>query len=453
MKLSLERIAEWCESDSGRNPGVLIESYSTDTRTIAPGALYIALIGPNHDGHDYVSAAFERGAAAALVSRRVEAAGPLLLVEDTLAALQRLARKAREAWGRAQRRTVIGITGSAGKTTTKDAVAAVLATRFRTGKTTGNFNNHIGVPLSVLHLPDDADVAVLEIGMNHAGEIRDLCRIAQPGIGLVTNIGTAHIEAFESIDGIALAKRELVEALPPEGTAILNADDERVRRFASIHPGRSLLYGASSEAGIRAEDVKIGVDGSRFRLDGAEFACPLPARGGMLTALSALACAKALGLDPAAPDIRDAIASLHPPKMRLERIDRGGVTIWNDCYNSNPEAAKMMVELLAATPAQRRIAVLGEMRELGRWSEELHREVGAAAAKAGIDEVVGIHGFARSLVDAAVESGLPAGSARFFEESPEAGLFLRRFARAGDAVLFKGSRGTRVELALEEYLK
>jgi UDP-N-acetylmuramoyl-tripeptide--D-alanyl-D-alanine ligase len=453
MNLPLEQIADWCESDSGRVPGVLIDSFSTDTRTITPGALYIALSGPNHDGHDYVAAAFERGAAAALVSRPVDAAGPTLQVENTLAGLQRLARKAREAWGRAAKRAVIGVTGSAGKTTTKDAVAAVLSAQLSVGKTTGNFNNHIGVPLSVLHLPDQAGVAVLEIGMNHAGEIRELCRIAQPGIALVTNVGTAHIEAFDSIDGIALAKRELVEALPPEGTAILNADDERVRQFGSIHPGRTVLYGTSDGAHIRATNVRIGVDGARFVLDEIEYSCPLPARGGLLTALSALACAKVLGLDLADPAIRDAIASLHPPKMRFERIDHNGSVVWNDCYNSNPEAAKMMVELLAATPARRRIAVLGEMRELGRWSEELHREVGIAVARSGLDAVVGIHGFAKSLVDAAVENGLPAGSAHFFEDSPQAGRFVREMVQEGDAVLFKGSRGTRVELALEEYLK
>jgi UDP-N-acetylmuramoyl-tripeptide--D-alanyl-D-alanine ligase len=347
---------------------------------------------------------------------------------------------------------VIGITGSAGKTTTKEAIAALLATSLRVGKTSGNFNNHIGVPLSILNMPDDAQVAVLEIGMNHPGEIRDLAALAQPHIGVVTNIGTAHIESFDSIDGIARAKHELIEALPADGIAILNADDERVRAFAETYPGRSILYGTREGADVRATDVSYHADGCEFTLEGmGQFQCPLPASGGLMTVLAALATARAFGLDAA--QLKDAVAALEPPKMRLQRIERNGMLIWDDCYNSNPEAACMMLDLLAHTPATRRIAVLGEMRELGTWAEELHAQVGRHAVQCEVSVLVGIRGAARHLVDAARDAGLPAGAAYFFDEPQAAGQFLKTLARPGDSILFKGSRGTRVELALEEFLR
>lgn len=433
-------------------PGVVVTSYGMDTRTLQPGALFFALQGETQDGHAHVAAAFERGALAAVVTHPVDCPGTQLVVNDTLLALQALARAARERWGEDRSRRVVAITGSAGKTTTKEAIAAVLSTSLRIGKTSGNFNNHIGVPLSILSVPDDAQVAVLEIGMSHPGEIRTLAAIAQPHVGVVTNVGTAHIESFDSIDGIARAKFELIEALPADGVAILNGDDERVRRFAETFSGRSILYGTQDNAEVRASGIAWHADGCEFTLEGSgRFRCPLPARGGLMTALAALATARAFGINLS--DMKDAIAALQPPNMRLQRIECDGMVIWDDCYNSNPEAACMMLDLLAVTPAGRRIAVLGEMRELGTWAEELHREVGRHAVQCGVSVLVGIRGAARCLVDAAREAGLPAGAAYFFEEPRAAGQFLKTFARPGDSILFKGSRGTRVELALEEFLR
>jgi UDP-N-acetylmuramoyl-tripeptide--D-alanyl-D-alanine ligase len=434
------------------DPGMPLASYSIDTRKLQPGALFFALPGETHDGHEHVAAAFSAGALAAVVTHAIDHSGPQLMVRDTLAALQQLARAARERWGEDGSRRVVGITGSAGKTTTKEAVAALLSTSLRTGKTSGNFNNHIGVPLSILNLPDDAQAAVLEIGMNHAGEIRDLARLARPHIGVVTNVGTAHIESFDSIDAIASAKRELIEALPADGIAVLNADDARVRRFAEDHSGRSILYGTHEDAELRATGIAWHADGCEFTLGAAgRFHCPLPARAGLMTALAALATAHALGLDLA--DLKDAVAALEPLSMRLQRIERNGMVIWDDCYNSNPEAACMMLDLLAVTPGVRRIAVLGEMRELGTWAEELHREVGRHAVQCEVSVLVGIRGAARYLVDAARLAGMPAGATHFFEEPQAAGHFLKSIARPGDSLLFKGSRGTRVEQALEEFLR
>ncbi len=449
MTLSIAECARWlgvrAEGDRG------ITSVSTDTRTLEPGALFVALKGETHDGHDHVAAAFEKGAAAAVVSRPVEGKGPLLMVADTLEAMQRLAGAARERWGGSSPgRTLVAVTGSAGKTTTKDAIAGVLETRFKTAKTSGNLNNHIGVPLSLLNMPDEADVAVIELGMNHAGEIRSLAAIARPRIGVVTNAGTAHIENFGSRDGVARAKRELIEALPPDGIAVLNADDPRVKAFSNIHPGRSVYYGFSKAAHVRAESAEFLPEGTRLKVaDVGSFFCPLPSLGGLMAALAALAVAQAMGMDLAAAG--EALGGIKPAKMRLQRLEARGATIWDDSYNSNPEAAMMMLDMLAATPASRRIAILGEMRELGNWSAELHREVGRHAAARGVDLLVGIAGDARLLAEAAAAAGL-AGKVSFYEDPREAGRALRGMIGPGDALLFKGSRGTRVELALEELL-
>jgi UDP-N-acetylmuramoyl-tripeptide--D-alanyl-D-alanine ligase len=227
-----------------------ISGWSIDSRTLNPGDAFFALRGPTHDGHDHVARAFEQGAALAIVDHETGASGVQLKVPDTTVALEQLGRAVRARWNG----TAIGVTGSAGKTTTKDTIASLVATRCRTGKTTGNFNNHLGVPLSILRLPDDSRVAVLELGMNHAGEIRFLSGIAKPSIGVVTNVGWAHTENFpDGIEGVALAKRELIEELPADGVAVLNGDDPRVREFAKVHPGRSILFGLNGDAEVRAE--------------------------------------------------------------------------------------------------------------------------------------------------------------------------------------------------------
>jgi UDP-N-acetylmuramoyl-tripeptide--D-alanyl-D-alanine ligase len=424
-----------------------VTGWSVDTRTLAPGDLFFALRGPNHDGHDYVARAMEMGAAAAVVERGGAASGNVLVVEDVLDALQRLAAWARTEWGG----RVIGVTGSAGKTTAKDAIAHLLAGELPTGKSIGNLNNHVGVPLSLLRLPADCRVAVLEMGMNHAGEIRALAAIAKPDIGVVTNVGWAHVEAFDSIEGVALAKSELIESLDPKtGLAVLNADDPRVLRFRKIHRGRSITFGMSAGADVRAEQVELQPDGARFRVDGVEFHTALAGRHGVMNLLAAIAVAGIFDIPP--ERLRDRVASFTVGKMRGERMERDGVVIWNDCYNSNPEAVRAMLEVLRTTPARRHMAVLGEMLELGRESEALHRQVGRTAAESRLDALIGVHGDARFLVEEALDSGMRPETARFFEEPDAAGEFLKQNVVAGDAVLFKGSRGVRIEQALEKLL-
>lgn len=421
-----------------------ITGWSIDSRTVAPGDLFFALRGPNHDGNAYVDEVLRKGAVAAVANETRP--GVVLTVPDTLEALQATAVWALGKWGG----EVIGVTGSAGKTSTKDVIAAMLASRLKVGKTIGNLNNHVGVPLSILRLPCEARVAVLEMGMNHAGEIRALCAMAKPRIGVVTNVGHAHMEAFDSIEGVAAAKRELIESLPEDGVAVLNADDPLVSKFAQVHRGRTITFGINSPADVRAEQVRITDGGVSFHADGVPFESTLVGRHSVLNILAGFAVASLYGIRPA--QLTEVVKNLAAPSMRGQRLVHEGVAILNDCYNSNPDAARTMIDVLRDTPAKRRIAVLGEMLELGRWSESLHRDVGSYVAKGGIDVLVGIRGEACHLVDAARQAGLAVDAAFFFPDAGAAGEHLRRIAQPGDVILFKGSRGTHVEHALERFV-
>jgi UDP-N-acetylmuramoyl-tripeptide--D-alanyl-D-alanine ligase len=438
MTLNLQEVARAMRAGGDPRP-VEVTGWSVDTRTQNAGDVYFALRGPNYDGHNFIAAALEKGAAAVVVERHRGAANELL-VDDSQKALEDLGAWARLNWGG----EVIGVTGSAGKTTTKDAIAHLLAAEMPVGKTVGNFNNHVGVPLSILRLPDHCRAAVLEIGMNHAGEIRELAAIAKPQIGVVTNVGYAHVEFFESIEGVAAAKRELIESLPGDGVAVLNADDPRVARFADAHPGRTVTFGFAETADVRAQSMQATADGARFRALGVDFETGLTGAHAVSNLLAAIAVAREFGIAP--ERLREPVRTFTVGKMRGERMEHNGITIWNDCYNANPEAVESMIGVLTQTPAARRIAVLGEMLELGQASDALHRQVGRFAAEHGIDLVIGVHGSARALVDAA------GAAARFFEEPAAAGDFVRSIARPGDAILFKGSRGVRMELALERVL-
>ncbi|HEV8041427.1 MAG TPA: UDP-N-acetylmuramoyl-tripeptide--D-alanyl-D-alanine ligase [Bryobacteraceae bacterium] len=432
-----------------------ITGWSVDSRTVQPGDLFFALPGPNHDGNAYIDEGFRKGAVAAIAhpehgsparKQGDMAAGEVLTVPDTLAALQDLATWARNQWGG----QVVGVTGSAGKTTTKDVIASMLALRMPVAKNIGNLNNHVGLPLSILRMLSDARVAVLELAMNHAGEIRRLSQIARPNIGVVTNVGHAHMEAFDSIEGIAAAKRELIEALPADGVAVLNFDDPLVLPFSEIHAGRTITFGFNAGAGIRAtnfEDTSIGIS---FSVDGVQFTSPLHGRHSVSNFLAGIAVAGLFGIRPR--ELTEVVRGIPPGPMRGERILHNGILILNDCYNSNPDAARAMLDVLRDTQAKRRIAVLGEMLELGRWSGALHRGVGTYVAEQGIDVLVGIRGAASNLVDAAKEAGQAANAAFFFDDPATAGDQLRKIAQAGDVILFKGSRGTHVERALERFL-
>ncbi len=404
MKIPLRRVAEIL--GVGVESEAMVTGWSVDSRTLQPGDLFFALRGPVHDGHAFAEEVLGKGAVAVIADRRVNS--PALHVEDSLKALQTLASQAREMWGG----EVVAVTGSAGKTTTKDMIAAMLSVGIATAKSEGNLNNQVGLPLSLLRLDETARVAVIELGMNHAGEIRDLAGIAKPNVGVVTNVGYAHIEYFDSVEDIAAAKRELIDALPPDGTAVLNADDPRVAGFT--HPGRTIFYGQSPNADVRAEDVVYSADGVRFRVGETFFESALTGRHSVSNMLAGIAVAGLYGIEPGS--LKKTIQELLPAKMRGEHFHHQGVLVYNDCYNSNPDAVRAMLDVLKDTPARRRIAVLGEMLELGRWAEPLHRDVGTYAAEQGIDVLVGIRGAACCTLDAAMRAGLrPA--LRFFSRT------------------------------------
>jgi UDP-N-acetylmuramoyl-tripeptide--D-alanyl-D-alanine ligase len=449
MDLSLADVqqatgADWLGARSAM--AARAHGWSIDTRTLAPGDLFFAIRGDRFDGHAFTKTALEHGAVAAMVSE-IGAERPLLKVADTLDALQQLAQWARRRWGK----PVVAITGSAGKTSTKDIVSELLAVRLRVGKTTGNLNNHIGLPLTLLRIPDDAEVAVVELGMNHAGEIRRLAALAEPQFGLVTNVGYAHVESFDSIEGVAAAKRELIESLPRAGVAILNADDELVRKFREVHSGRTLTYGFAGDADIRATEVDMHAEGVAFTVNGVRFHSRLTGRHSISNLLAGLAVASLF--DIALSELVRVVGELTPGKMRGERSHWRGATILNDSYNSNPEAARRMIDVLASEAAVRKVAVLGEMLELGSMSETLHRELGSYAAHAGVNALLGIRGAAAFLVDQARRAGMPESDVYFFEDPDTAGDFLRGWVRPGDALLFKGSRGTQVERALAKMVQ
>lgn len=451
MKLPLARVAEFI-SGRGKFPRAAVaEGYSIDSRTLRPGELFFAVKGERLDGHDFVAQALERAAVAAVVQtgrmKSFPAGSPLIGVEDTLIALQALAASVRRAWGK----PVVGITGSAGKTTTKEAIAHLLATRFRVHKSEGNLNNHFGLPLMLLRLEPEHEVAVIEMGMSHLGEIRGLAGIAQPEIGVVTCVAPVHLEFFESVAEIARAKHELVEALPASGTAVLNADDEYVSQFGRGFAGKVVTFGVKTPANVRAERIELrGAKGSAFEIvagGGREPATlPLVGAHNIPNALAAVAVALEAGIPLV--EAAAALADLAPAEKRGQLLEVAGATVINDCYNSNPKALDAMVDTLLALPAQRRIVVAGEMLELGPTAPELHRECGRRMAKQGVSLLLGVRGAAEHMVEGARKAGLRA---EFMATPEEAGDWLSREARAGDAILLKASRGVRLEKALERW--
>ena len=370
-----------------------------------------------------------------------------------LRAMQTLAREVRRMWGGgAANRRVIGITGSAGKTTTKEMVATVLAARFNVLKSAGNLNNHFGVPLQLLRLEPEHEVAVIEMGMNHAGELTTLAKIAEPDWAVVSNVAAVHLEFFpEGIAGIAKAKYELVQSLPPDGLAFLNADDEYVSAMARGMGDRAVMYGLAQTAQVRATEIEDhGLYGTSFRViamsedDALPVTLHLPGSHNVMNALAAVAVGVQSGMRVI--DCLDTLTVMGPTEKRGNLLTWYGASIINDTYNSNPAALRSMIAALAQTPAERRVLIAGEMLELGPEAEAFHRQCGMHAAALGIDVVIGVRGLASELANAATEGGADAS----FVDHPEAaGEWMRDHLRKGDVVLLKASRGVRLERALD----
>jgi UDP-N-acetylmuramoyl-tripeptide--D-alanyl-D-alanine ligase len=449
MKLMLSKIAEFVSGAGDFPAEEVTQGYSIDSRTVGAGQLFFAVKGERLDGHDFVEQALAKGAVAAVVRDdqvgRYPGRARLLVVEDTLVALQTLATAVRKRWGK----PLVAVTGSAGKTTTKEAIAHVLSGRLRVMRSEGNFNNHFGLPLMLLKLEPEYDVAVIEMGMSHAGEIRALAKIAHPEIGVVTNVAPVHLEFFDSLAGIARAKYELIESLPANGTAVLNGDDDYVSQFGRGFKGKVVMYGTRATADVRAENVQ-----SRGR-EGVEFdvvigavrehaTLPLIGEHNVLNALAAVAVGVERGMKPS--EAVGALATLSAADKRGQVLQLGNITVINDCYNSNPKALEAMVDALAAMAAKRRIVVAGEMLELGPAGEEMHRKAGEHIAGKKIDVLLGVRGLAESMVGAARDAGIRA---EFVTASEDAGEWLAREARDGDVVLLKGSRGVKLEKAIE----
>src|SRR6202789_3730718 len=413
MKLLLSRIAEFLQASGQYDGQATAQGYSIDSRTVLAGEVFFAVKGERLDGHDFVEQALGRGASAAVVQRdelaRYAKPAGLLAVGDTLIALQTLATAVRKIWGK----TAIGVTGSMGKTTTKEAMAHLLATKYRVHRTKGNFNNHFGFPLGLLRLEPEYDVAVGEMGMSHSGEIAALARIALPNQGVVTNVAPVHLESFDSIAGIAHAKYELIEALPHGGTAVLNADDEYVSQFGRDFKGKVVMFGFKATAEVRAENLEaLGSEGSRFDLVSHEVRqtvqSPLLGKHNVYNVLAAAAIALEHGITPS--EIAASLPSLQPADKRGQVVQLGNITVLYDCYNSSPKALMAAVDTLVAMPGRRRIVVAGEMLELGASAEQLHQEGGLymARAQAGgrVDFLLGVRGLAKPMVEAAGEAGL-----------------------------------------------
>jgi UDP-N-acetylmuramoyl-tripeptide--D-alanyl-D-alanine ligase len=451
MKLTLSRIAGFISATGEFEAQPIASGYSIDSRTIQKGELFFAVKGERLDGHDYVEQALAKEAVAAVVQKdqlvRYSTKSQLLVVDDSLLALQNLAAAVRRLWGK----PLVGVTGSAGKTTTKDAIAQLLSTKFQVLKSEGNFNNHFGLPLMLLKLQPEHDTAVIEMGMSHAGEIAALAKIAQPNIGVVTNVAAVHLEFFHSVADIARAKYELVASLPMGGTAILNADDEYVSQFGRDFHGKVVRYGLRSSADVWAEHIESrGPEGSTFDLIAGSsrehVTLPLVGSHNIYNALAAVAVALERGITAA--DAAKALASLAPSDKRGQVVKVDNITVINDCYNSNPKALESMVSALAAMPARRHIVVAGEMLELGSAGPEMHRRAGSYIAEQKIDLLIGVRGLAQQMVDAALKAGM---NADFVSTPEEAGEWLAKEAKPGDIVLLKASRGVKLELALEKW--
>jgi len=433
---------------------------SIDTRTLAPGELYIGIRGERLDGADFAQAAIDAGAAGLVLPRRrgrsLAGGTPAVVIEvdDTTAALQALAHAVRIESGT----KVVAITGSAGKTTTKEVTAEFLAARYRVVRNRGNLNNHIGLPLSLMELTTRPEIAVVELGMSHAGEIGTLVSIAQPEIRVWTNVGEAHLGSFDSVEGIANAKAEILEGATAASVLVANADDERIVARAAWFRGRVVTFGIERDADVGATAVvDHGIEGVHARVStprgDMDLTTPLVGRANLANVLAATAVAVEFGIPLDA--IAERAARLQPASRRgqIVRLPKG-VTVIDDSYNANPLAMRRALEVLrTAEGASRRVAVLGEMLELGGGAVALHQEVGATAAASRVDLLLTVGGApAMALADAAVAAGMPRERVRHVATSQEAADLAAQLVEPGDLVLVKGSRGVGTE-AVTERLK
>jgi UDP-N-acetylmuramoyl-tripeptide--D-alanyl-D-alanine ligase len=438
MHLTFRQIAEMTGGEIVQGPDVATDSVVIDSREVKPDSVFFAITGERLDGHQFLTQALATAAGAVVsqVPENVPAGKGIIRVADTTAALQNMARSIRERYPF----TLIAITGSAGKTTTKEMIATLVGSERRTFKSWGNFNNLIGCPLCIDNTPDDAEVVVSEMGMNHKGEIARLAGLTHPDVGVYTNIGPVHIEFFGTIEKIAEAKRELLENVKAGGTIVINVDNEYVMNISRGFEGRKVTYGIDNDAEFRASNIRErGLLGTNFEVAGHTFELSLPGRHNLENLLAAIAAARTIGISW--DGIERGVRALKPAYHRGIILEAGGTTIYDDTYNSNPYALGRALTLMTqADVTGRRIAVIGDMLELGENELEYHREAGRNVPPS-VDVVIGVGKRSRALLDGARESGLAHDKLHHFDDAQSAGEFLKTFIRPGDLVLIKASRG------------
>jgi len=426
---------------------------STDSRTIRPGDCFFALPGENFDGHDYVAQVLSKGAVCALVSRTVDGvAGPLLKVHDTITALGDLAREYR----RGNSFKVVAITGSVGKTTTRQIIHHVLSRRFRTHQAQKSFNNNIGLPLTLLGAPQDSEVIIAEIGANHPGEIAPLTRIALPDIAVVTNAHPAHLEGFGNLATIIREKLSIAEGLLDTGTFIINGDIEPLAAAARSQGRLFRTFGKSANVDYRAERITCSGTSSTFTLRGTQVHLPLPGPGNVENAVAAWAVCDQFGLT--ADEFAKGVADLPAVSMRAETLRIGSLTVLNDCYNANPASMRNALAILAnlrscSNPSRRLVFICGRMGELGPQTEALHAELGATAAEAGVDLLVAVGEEPRITAQTAREASRRDLQTICFEDTQSVCDRVQEFLREDDIILVKGSRTARLERVVQELTK
>jgi UDP-N-acetylmuramoyl-tripeptide--D-alanyl-D-alanine ligase len=446
------RISEVAGAVQGSLEGddVEVRSVSTDSRELIAGALFIALSGDRTDGHRFVEQAFARGAAAAIVDAPTDVKGPVVRVDSTAEALLRLAADER----RSIAATVVGITGANGKTSTKDLTHAIAKTRFRVHASPGSFNNEIGLPLTLLGAPPDTEVLVAEMGARRLGDVKLLSGVARPDVVVVTNVGMAHMEVFGSWASIVEASAEPIDALGPEGLAILNADDPIVISYGDRCPGRVVTFGSRAHADVRAEDVSLGPDGrASFRLvtQGAEVPITLAVPGEHMVSNALAAVAVGCELGVRLDDAALALAGAGVSRWRMETFTTtAGVRVLNDAYNANPESTAAALRTARWMAGEGHlIAVLGEMAELGPISEDEHERVGEQAARIRVDRLITVGGAADAVARAAIREGMEPADVAIYDTPEEALEDIRRSAAPGDLIVFKGSRVAGLETVAE----
>jgi UDP-N-acetylmuramoyl-tripeptide--D-alanyl-D-alanine ligase len=453
--LNAEQLAKMVKGRLKASPDIVVSQVSTDTRTLEKGALFVAIAGERFDGHDFAAQAVEHGAALVMAEegRDIPDHVPALFVDNTLEALGRLATEYRALFNI----PVIAVTGSVGKTSTKEMIAAILSAKFKVHKTKGNFNNEIGLPLSVLELDEEHEVAVFEMGMRGFGEISLLSHIVKPDIAVITNIGISHIERLGTRQNILKAKLEILDGMSRNGTVILNGDDELLSGLRGLLPQKTLFYGIDEELDIWGYDLlSKGEQGVSFEVKTPtremSLFVPAPGMHNVHNALAGIAVAEALGMNE--KEIEAGLMSYSGERMRLAIVDKDGIKFINDSYNAAPSSIKAALDVLSDIGRDmRKWAVLGDMMELGDWTEQAHRDIGRYVSNLGIDYLIGIGSYAQWYVKGANEDLQTRTTTMLFGNIEEAKPYIETLMQKGDVLLFKGSRKMRLDLLVQALIE